>query len=422
MLKHEESERLVRVGPGKPAGELFRRYWQPALLASELAERDGPAVRVRLLGEDLIAFRDTDGRIGLIDAYCAHRRAPLYFGRNEECGLRCVYHGWKFDADGNCVEAPSEPADSSLKDKVRITAYPTVESGDIIWAYLGPRDAMPPPPDYEWMRAPATHRHVSKTFEDCNYLQALEGGLDTAHSTFLHNNKMGDRNALRQRDGAPRLDVERTGYGYCYVSTRKADADGAYVRIYHYVMPAQQMRGSVTSDPGHNWPSTLNGHLWVPIDDERTWVYNWLYGYDESVPITPEVAEESEKHYGRGKDDMIPGTFFPKRNRANEYLLDRKLQKTTSYTGIQGVNTQDFALQEGMGTIVDRSKEHLGASDRAIIQMRQLLLEATRDVEEGRAPKGTDPASYRNVRPHDGLVPAGADWRTAFGANLAARW
>jgi phenylpropionate dioxygenase-like ring-hydroxylating dioxygenase large terminal subunit len=422
MLKHEDNERLVRVGPGRPAGELFRRYWQPALLSEELAERDGAPLRVRLLGEDLIAFRDTTGRVGLVEAFCPHRRAPLYYGRNEECGLRCVYHGWKFDADGKCVDLPSEPEDSTLKDKVRLVAYPTAEKGGVVWAYLGPRETMPPTPDYEWMRAPETHRHVSKTHEQCNYLQALEGGLDTTHSSFLHNNRLGGRTELRQRDRAPRLEVFPTDYGYYYVSHRNAALDGTYVRLYHYVMPAQQMRGSVTADPGSNELPTLHGHLWVPIDDEHTWVYNWLCAYDRSVPMTPEYVEHSERHYGRGKDDLIPGTYVLKRNKSNEYLLDRAMQRTSNYTGIVGVNTQDYALQEGMGPIVDSSREHLGTSDKAIIQMRQLLLEATREVERGARPKGADPETHRGIRPHDGLVPAGADWRRAFGPDMVAKW
>jgi phenylpropionate dioxygenase-like ring-hydroxylating dioxygenase large terminal subunit len=421
MLKHEDNERLVRVGPGKPAGELFRRYWQPALLSRELAERDGVPVKLRLLGEDLVAFRDTNGRIGIVDAYCPHRRAPLYFGRNEECGIRCVYHGWKFDVDGKCVDLPSEPDGSPLKDKVRFTAYPAMEKGGVIWAYMGPRETMPPPPDFEWTRVPDTHRHVSKTYEECNYLQALEGGLDTTHSSFLHNNNMADSSALRARDRAPSLDVERTDYGYTYVSTRKAGADGSYVRIYHYVMPAQQMRGGVTGWSGRNALSLIHGHMWVPIDDDQTWVFNILYGYDQSVPLSEEEAEQSEAFYGRGKDDLIPGTYRLKRNRSNDYLIDRKQQKITSFTGIKGVNTQDFALQENMG-IPDRSKEHLGSSDKAIIQMRQLLLEATRDVEQGRAPKGADPAAHRRIRPHDGIVPPGKDWRQVLGADTVAKW
>jgi len=309
MLSREDNERLVRVGSGTPAGELFRRYWQPACLSTELSEPDGAPVRVRLLGEDLVAFRDTKGRVGLVEAFCPHRRAPLFFGRNEACGLRCVYHGWKFDVDGNCVDMPSEPEGSPLKATVRIKAYPTNEKAGIVWAYLGPQDAMPEPPDYEWTRAPATHCHVSKTYEACNYLQALEGGLDTAHSSFLHNLKLGDTMQLRQRDRAPRLEVERTDYGYYYVSTRQAGADGTYVRLYHYVMPFQQMRGGLRGLWGRNEVPKLDGHIWVPIDDEQTNVYNWCYSADPEIAISAELAEVFEHHSGRGKDDLIPGTF-----------------------------------------------------------------------------------------------------------------
>jgi len=174
MLTVEENERVTRVGPGTPLGKLFRRYWWPACLSKELPERDGAPLRVRLLGEDLIAFRDSENKVGLIDAFCPHRRAPLFFGRNEECGLRCVYHGWKFDRHGDCVDMPSEPAGTTLQAKVKILAYPTVEKGGVVWAYMGPKELTPEEPDYEWTRAPATHRYVSKTFENCNYLQALK--------------------------------------------------------------------------------------------------------------------------------------------------------------------------------------------------------------------------------------------------------
>jgi phthalate 4,5-dioxygenase len=423
MLKPEENERLVRVGPGTPAGNLFRRYWQPAVLSSELPEPDCPPVRVRLLGEDLIAFRTTDGKVGLVDAYCPHRRAPLFFGRNEECGLRCVYHGWKFDVEGRCVDMPSEPPDSLFKSKVTVTAYPTVDLGDVVWAYMGPRDTMPAPPDYEWMRAPRTHRILSKTFEDCNYLQALEGGLDTSHSSFAHNERLGDRTWIRNRDGAPRLDVEKTDYGYYYTSTRDMQEDGLYVRVYHYVMPAQQMRGGVTAlTGGRAKVPKLDGHVWVPIDDEHTYVYNWACAYSSDNPISPEYAEEWEAMSGRGKGDIVPGTFRLKKTLANDYMIDRQRQKTQTFTGIVGINTQDFALQEGMGHITDRSKERLGTSDKAIIMTRQLLLEATDDVEAGRAPRGSEPNASRNVRPYDDYVPKGGDWREEFAGELAAKW
>jgi phthalate 4,5-dioxygenase len=423
MLKKEENERLVHVGPGTPAGELFRRYWQPAALSSELPEPDCAPIRVRLLGEDLIAFRTTDGKVGLVDAFCPHRRAPMFFGRNEECGLRCVYHGWKFDVAGNCVDMPSEPPDSLFKSKVRITAYPTLELGDVIWAYLGPAAEMPPPPDYEWMRAPRTHRIISKTYEDCNYLQGLEGGLDTSHSSFAHNERLGDRNWIRNRDGAPRLDVHRTDYGYYYVSTRDVGEDGLYVRVYHYVMPAQQMRGGVTAlTGGRAKVPKLDGHIWVPIDDERTNVYNWALSYSSDVAITPEFAEEWESMNGRGKEDLVPGTFRLKKTLANDYLIDRQRQKTQTFTGIVGINTQDFAVQEGMGHVTDRTNEHLGTSDKAIITTRQLLLEATDAVAGGKKPRGIDPATYRDVRPYDDYVPKDGDWRKQFAPELTAKW
>jgi len=424
MLKPQENERLTRVGPGTPGGALFRRYWQPALLSRELPENDGAPVRVRILGEDLVAFRDTHGDAGIIDAFCPHRRAPMFFGRNEECGLRCVYHGWKFDRNGICVDMPSEPPDLLFKTKVRIDAYPTWEGGDIIWIYMGPRELQPPPPNYEWVRAPKTHRGVSKTFEDANYLQALEGGLDTAHSSFAHNERLGDTNWVRNRDRAPRLDVERTDYGYTYVSTRNLGDDGKYVRIYHYVMPAQQMRGGVTSWTGTGKADVprLDGHLWVPIDDESTFVFNMVWSYDERVPITPEWHAADEARWGRGAADLIPGTFKLKKNLSNDFMIDRQMQKTKNFTGIVGINTQDYALQEGMGKIVDRSKEHLGTTDKAIIACRQLLLEAVDAVAAGQAPRGIDPSTYERVRPYDAVVPPGKTWEAEFAGELIAKF
>ena len=423
MLSVEDNERVTRVGPGTPAGELLRRYWMPAALSSELVEKDGAPVRVKLLGEDLIAFRDTNGKVGLVDAFCPHRRAPMFFGRNEECGLRCVYHGWKFDVNGDCADMPSEPADTPLKAKVKIKSYPTSEGGGLIWAYMGPKDKMPPPPDYEWMRAPETHRHISKTFEDCNYLQAMEGGLDTAHSSFAHNNKLGDNSELRNADTAPRIEVEHTDYGYLYTSTRKSRPDSNYLRIYHYVMPIQQMRGTVTSFNGEkNDMPHLDGHLWVPIDDYTCNVYNVIWAYDHDVPLSRDYIVEWETFTGRGPNDFLPGTFKLKAGKANDYFIDRQVQKTQTFTGIPGVNTQDYALQEGMGNIVDRSKEVLGTSDRAIVAMRRMMLDATRAVERGESPRATDPSSYRNVRPYDNFIKPGDDWKTVFAKGISARF
>jgi phthalate 4,5-dioxygenase oxygenase subunit len=422
MLKREDNERLVRVGPGTPMGSLLRRYWQPALLSTEL-ETDGAPIRVRLLAEDLIAFRDTNGRVGLIDAYCPHRRAPMFYGRNEDCGIRCVYHGWKFDVDGKCLDVPAMPSDSPIMDKVRIKSYLTFEKAGVIWAYMGPLELVPPPPDYEWMRAPATHRFVSKNYQACNYLQALEGGLDTSHSTFLHNNVMGNNNTMRNCDPSPEIEVYPTDYGYSYVSTRRVNDDLRYVRIYQYVMPFQQMRGDVTDDGGaRSAIPKIDGHFWVPIDDHQTFAWNWMYGIDEAAPITPEFAERDEKRAGRGKDDFIPGTFKLKRNPSNDHLIDRALQKSKTFTGIIGVGTQDSAVQESMEPIVDRSQEFLIWTDKAVMTMRKMLLDATYAVERGEGPPGLKPESYRLVRAHDTVLPAGTDWRTALKDELIAKW
>jgi phenylpropionate dioxygenase-like ring-hydroxylating dioxygenase large terminal subunit len=423
MLTPQENERITRIGPGTPMGAVFRRYWQPAALSEELPERDGAPIRVRLLGEDLVAFRDSTGGVGLIDAFCPHRRAPMFFGRNEDCGLRCVYHGWKFDSDGNCVDMPSEPADSLFKTKVRIAAYPTFEAGGVVWAYLGPAGLQPPVPDYEWLRVPASHRHINKTYEEANWLQALEGGLDTSHSSFAHNMNINDKKYLRNADTAPRLEVDRTDYGFRYAGIRSF-SDRDYVRVYHYIMPAQALRGGVTSWNGIEKADVprLDGHIWVPIDDTTTWAWNMVWSYDEKVPITDEWHAKDEARFGRGVDDLIPGTFKLKKNLANDFMIDRQVQKTKTFTGIVGINTQDMALQEGMGPICDRSKEHLGTTDKAIIACRQLLLEATQAVEDGKPPRGVDPSSYERVRPYDAVVPVGKVWETEFAPELVAKF
>jgi phthalate 4,5-dioxygenase oxygenase subunit len=420
MLAARDNDRLTRVGPGTPMGEVFRRYWLPAALSEELPERDGAPLRVRLLGEDLLAFRDSDGRVGLVGAFCPHRRAPLFFGRNEECGLRCVYHGWKFDRDGRCVDMPSEPPDSLFKTKVTLDAYPTHEAGDMVWAYLGPRELMPPLPDYELLRAPAASRHASKTLQECNYLQALEGGLDSAHFTILHNENIGDGSFL-DNARSPDLDVEPADYGYRYSAVRFEGGE-QWVRAYQYLLPTQQMRAArVPSIVPAGEPARVEGHIWVPIDDTTTWSYNWFYAYERDGTFTREQRDERERRAGRGPEDLLPG-YRSKRNLANDYLIDRERQRTTSFTGITGVNTQDMAVQEGMGPIVDRTREHLGTTDRPVIVMRQMLLQATRDVADGKPPRGSQPESYRNVRPLDHVIPRELDWKIALEPDLIAKF
>ena len=411
MLSREDNELLTRVGPDTAMGATLRRYWLPALLARELPEPDGAPVRVRLLGEDLVAFRDTRGRIGLLDEYCPHRRASLFFGRNEECGLRCVYHGWKYDVDGRCVDMMNEPADLQFKDKIAITSYPTLETGGVIWAYLGPPERKPAPPSFAWTRVPATHITVSKVIQESNWLQGVEGGIDTSHAPILH--RLLTRDSKRPgfkpdnpfvRGKAPKLEVDITDYGYRYAGVRPLDERTVHVRTYHFILPFHQIRPS-RSEGG---VPLVAGHMWVPIDDETTMVYNWEYSVTE--PLTAE--DRLERRLGNGPLDVDQKTFRGIRNRRNNYMLDRQVQKTETFTGIDGINTQDRAIQEGMGAIVDRSREHLGPADRAIIQARRLLLEAVKTVADDGTPRGVDP-TYASLAAAEAVLPRGTDWRDA---------
>jgi phenylpropionate dioxygenase-like ring-hydroxylating dioxygenase large terminal subunit len=338
----------------------------------------------------------------------------LFFGRNEECGLRCVYHGWKFDVEGRCVDMMNERDASSFKQKIRATSYPTMEMAGIIWAYLGPAGLEPPLPDFAWTRAPATHRHVSKVMQECNWLQALEGGIDTSHAPILHRTLKADS----KRPGfkpthpfvasrAPAIVVDLTDYGYQYAGIRPLDEADVYIRTYHFVLPFHQIRPSRLASGS----ASVAGHTWVPMDDGHTMVYNWEY----SVTDQP-LAEEDrlERRLGNGPPHVDQTTFRSRRNRENNYLLDRQVQKTETFTGIDGVN-----IQESMGPIVDRSQEHLGPADKAIIQARRLLLQAVKTVQEGGTPPGIQP-TYSALRAAEGVVRRNADWRAALAPDVPA--
>jgi phthalate 4,5-dioxygenase len=421
VLIKEENELVTRVGRGTPMGEVMRRYWIPALLSRDLPGPDSPPMRVKLLGEDLVAFRDSEGKVGLLDEFCPHRLASLFLGRNEESGLRCVYHGWKFDTAGNCVDMPSEPATSSFKERIHLLAYPVVECGGVIWTYMGPPEKQPAPPDYEWVRAPETHTFVSKTLEYANYLQAIEGGIDTAHSSFLHNNNLADRSGFRQIDTSPRLVVEKTDYGFRYASLRDIGDDSVYLRVYQFFMPFQQFRShQLDGRKGHGRGELprVQGHIWVPQDDYTTIVYNWTMSVDEDKPFTEEIIVKQETSAGRG-----PGMeqMVRTRVRANDWLIDREAQRTKTFTGIVGLNTQDLAVQESMGAIVDRSREHLGTTDLAVIAMRQIMVDAARNIQLGIDPPGLDPETYRHARGTDAIIPSNVPWEEAVAQELVAK-
>jgi phthalate 4,5-dioxygenase len=410
MLSSEENELLTRVDPGTAMGNLFRRYWIPALLAEEIPEPDGAPVRVRLLGEDLVAFRDTRGRIGLLDEHCAHRGTSLFFGRNEECGLRCIYHGWKYDIEGNILDTPAEPPDSQLKHKVHQTAYPCVEAGGMVFAYMGPKDKMPVFPAYDWLGVPQNQIYIAKSLLECNYLQALDGDCDSSHLNFLHRMfKPDERRSFLVHDQAPEFEIDEMEFGFRVAAIRKTAPDMNYVRISHFVMP---FIGCVPV--GREIDGKLDGFkavYQVPADDQTTWRYDFFFKW--SRPMT---KEDSSK-----RDFVGPG-YRKIRNLANRYLQDRQVQKTVNFTGIEEFLNQDACATESMGPIVDRTKEHLGVSDSYIIQVRRFLLKALREVASGEAPPGViyDPAKadFSGVRCDVAHLPAGISWRTLFEGKL----
>ncbi len=423
MISQAENIALTQVGPRTPMGELMRRYWMPALLSWELAEADGEPVRVKLLGEQLVAFRDTEGRIGLLEELCPHRLVSLWLGRNEECGLRCVYHGWKFDVNGQCVDMMNEPPESDFPSKMTTVSYPTIEMGGVIWAYMGPREHMPAAPKFEWAAVQETHRHVTKNIQECNWLQALEGGIDSAHATILHRTLRPDTTYAGLRIDSPQvqgrppdLEVDVTDYGYRYVGIRSLGDEGNHVRAYHFVMPFHQIRASQRGYRGKPGPVGFlaSGHMWVPMDDNSVMVWNWDLSYDD--PIEDQERVDMDRSYGRGPEHMLD-SFRTRVNRDNSWMIDRAVQRTETFSGIEGVNAQDVAVQESMGYVVDRTRENLSRTDMAIVYARRMLLQATRTVAEGATPPGAGD-NYYMLRPAQAVLPPGVDWRDALWDDL----
>ncbi|HZT08883.1 MAG TPA: Rieske 2Fe-2S domain-containing protein [Chloroflexota bacterium] len=418
MLSKEANELLTRVGPGTVMGDLMRQYWMPFLYSWEI-EPDGAPLRVRLLGEDLIAWRDTDGRVGLINQYCPHRGASFFFGRNEERGIRCVYHGWKFDVDGNCTDMPNEPPESNFKHKVKATTYRCVDRGGVVFAYMGPLQDNPPGlPQFEWMTVPAVQRHHEyKAVLECNWVQALEGDIDTAHLYFLHSRLDPSQNpatGVYHPDRSPRLEITEQEYGLLYGARRVEGPDRIYWRTTQFLMPIYTM-----------FPASEDGivpsHIYTPIDDEHTlhWGVRW-----HPVRELPERELMSNKAEIAGMGHMREeqhGKFFahwwPAARQDNDFLLDRDVQRSQTYTGIPTIRLQDAAVITSMGPIQDRTTERLGTTDAMIIKVRQRLMRAATALREhGMAPPGVDrPEAYR-VRSGSVVLADGLDWKAAMAA------
>jgi phthalate 4,5-dioxygenase oxygenase subunit len=420
MLRREQNEFLTRTGQGTPMGEMFRRYWMPALLAEELPENDCDPVRVQLLSERLIAFRDSEGRYGLIDEFCAHRGVSLWFGRNEDCGLRCPYHGWKYDVTGQCVDLPSEPESSGFRAKIKLNAYPLIERGGVLWTYMGAPEHQPGLPEYEFALVPPAHNYVSKRSQYCNWLQALEGGIDSSHVSWLHRDALhsdplmqGARgNQYNMGDMRPVFEIADHPAGLFIGVRRDAEPGTHYWRITPWCMPAFTM---IAPRGNHS----VHGHFWVPIDDGNCWA--WSFDYHPTRALTE--AEVAAMRDGKGiHTRTIPGTYIPVANRDNDYLMDRSGQRAgRTFSGVSGIAMQDASLQESMGAIIDRSREHLTTTDNGIIMARQRLTRAARALaEQGMAPPGTDPATH-HVRSAAVVLPAGQVFQEAAREALTAR-
>jgi phthalate 4,5-dioxygenase oxygenase subunit len=400
MLSRAQNELLTRTGPDTPLGQLYRRYWIPALLVEEIPAPDCSPVRVKLLGEDLVAFRDSRGRIGLLDEHCPHRGTSLFFGRNENCGLTCIYHGWKLDVAGNVVDTPAEPAGSDFKNKIHHRSYPTKEAAGIVFAYLGPKEKMPLLPNYEWIKAPPDRTYVTKCMQECNYLQGLEGECDSSHLSFLHRDfsATGHRTLFAQ-DVAPVYEVEETDFGVRMAAVRDAGAGKQYVRISSFVMPM----ACCISARGEGFEI----HIYVPADDTHSWRYD--LGFKTNGPVTVDDLHRQKQ---------IGPDYRRIRNRRNNYLQDRQTQKFQSYTGIEDFLNHDSCATETMGAIYDRSREHLGVSDVAVIAVRKFLLNAINNFQNGAEPPHLVEDPEKNHFPHIGsvaeIIPAGAHWREYF--------
>jgi phenylpropionate dioxygenase-like ring-hydroxylating dioxygenase large terminal subunit len=403
MLSAADNELLTRTGVDAPMGQFFRRFWQPVALSEELPEPDGPPIRVQVMGERLVAFRDTDGRVGLVDPRCPHRGADLFYGRNEGCGLRCVYHGWKFDVAGKPVDLPNAPSNSPYYETLRLKAYPTREYGDIVWAWMGPKDRVPEIPELEFGQMPASHRFVSKRMQECNWAQAMEGGLDTSHFSFLHmpaphvrSNENPDAPADERRlrwirdDPMPRFTVVDHDVGFVVAGARRADGDDTYWRTAQFMLPAHATTPSTL--PGE----TYFGYTFVPITDEAIWIYT--YGWNPERPI--DAAERTKFRSGFGVVGEIDDHYRGLSHRGNEYRIDRAVQKHQTFTGVRGIAEQDAMIQESLGPIADRTIEHLVATDAGVVRFRRLMLQAAKALSEGREPE--TPWKHRSYRMRSG--------------------
>ena len=394
MLTAADNRLLTRTGPGTPMGELFRRFWLPALLPSELPEPDCAPVRLKMLGEDLIAWRNTDGSYGVMQNACPHRGASMFFGRNEENGLRCVYHGWKFDTEGQCVDMPNEPAESNFKHKIKAAAYPAAHWGGFIWVYMGPKAVQPELPHYDWCITENPDRTYHKWMQESNYLQGLEGNIDSSHASFLHrffdfehdwNTNRTRRGTLLFEHGAPLLTAKETEFGFIYGAQRTLQTGEFYWRVTPYVLPVY----TVIPNPGGEG----GGFFVLPRDDESSWWFT----------VSPRGAQLAAMPNAPKYVELELGSWRQSANKDNDYLIDREAQRKVNYTGLPTNRVQDGMVTESMGVVMDRTAEHLASADLAIIFMRRLLLKLARQLAQGIEPEVCKHPEFARVWPIDAV-------------------
>ena len=426
MASQLDYDLLTRTGPGTVMGQLLREYWIPACSSAELVA-NGPPLRFALLGEKLIAFRDSAGRVGIMDHRCPHRCASLFFGRNEEGGVRCVYHGWKFDVSGQCLEMPNVPQQHAFTAKVKARAYPTVERNGIVFTYMGAREEAPPLPMTEPLLLPEHETRIVWAQRECNWLQALESDLDTSHVGFLHEGKVSSeeypsdathRYAIKDR--APVILVSDTEWGTMYAARRPADPGDSYYRMAQFLFPFWTMV------PNGDFEHNVEARAWVPMDDTHTMFLSvsWKSGAAPVVTRSdnrPCADEPPAFKYLPNTTDWF-GRWRLAQNAGNDYEIDREAQRERSFTGIDGIHLQDQAVTESMGAIVDRSCETLTVSDLMVTRTRRRLLYVARALAEaGMAPPGVDHPEIC-LGAHSGAFIAreGVPWREAYDAQLRA--
>jgi phthalate 4,5-dioxygenase len=418
MLTKEQNELLCRVEGAAVMGQMMRRHWLPVCLSEEVAEKDGAPVRSRLLGEDLVVFRNSENLLGVLAEHCPHRGASLVFGRNEECGLRCLYHGWKFDVDGNVVDMPSEAPGACERLKMKTLSYPAREAGGFVWIWMGPKQEMRAFEPPAWAPHPNCRTAVVKMHAACNWAQVLEGSIDSAHSSTLHSTNMPTAEVygstasggvwLRpSNDRAPKMQFEPTSYGFRYAAIRKPirnPESDQYIRTTLFLAPF-----TVLIPPNDQYRLA---QMLVPVDDVNTMFYWVAWHPDPGKGIS---QEEWRKFCGATVGVDLDENFRKKRTLQNRYLQDREAMRGGDFTGIHGIPTQDMAMWESMGPIADRSRDHPGQSDVAVVQFRRMMVAAAKKFGEGGPAIGTAEPRVPHVQlaSFEGIVAKTIDWRKA---------